>query len=136
MKKLLLLLSFIFTVLGLQAQTDTALQEYTGKYKFPDGNPVTEITVTIDNGTLQASSAIGNTELKKTDTKDVFDIVAYSGTATFKRNAEGKITSLRVQVQDLDMEGTKSEGKLQQFIHADRLLLPGREPFDVAAIFF
>jgi len=129
MKKLLLSLSFIATVIGLQAQTDSTLsplQEYTGKYKFPDGNPVTEITVTIDNGTLQASSAIGTTEFKKTDTKDVFDIVAYSGTATFKRNAEGKITGLRIQVQDLDMEGTKSEGKLQQFIHGDRLLLTGR----------
>jgi len=61
-----------------------------------------------------ASSAIGTTEFKKTDTKDVFDIVAYAGVATYKRNAEGKITTLRIQVQDLDLEGTKSDGAWQE----------------------
>ncbi len=91
-----------------RAQTDS-LKEYTGKYKFPDGSVVTEISVVLENGGLTASSVMGSTELKKTDTKDVFDIVAYSGVATFKRNAEGKLTSLRVQVQDIDMEGTKTE---------------------------
>lgn len=111
MKKIILTLLVSFVFAGLHAQTDS-LQEYTGKYKFPEGSPVTEIGVVIENGILTATSAMGNSELKKTDNKDVYEIVAYGGTATFKRNAEGKITTLQIQVQDVNMEGTKTEGIL------------------------
>ena len=115
-----IILSFVmaccFTVANAQStpgiktvQTDS-LQEYTGKYRFPDGSPVTEIGVIVENGILTATSPMGNSELKKTDTKDVYEIVAYGGTATFKRTPEGKITTLLIQVQDVTMEGTRSEG--------------------------
>ena len=93
----------------INAQTDS-LQEYTGKYMFPDGSPVTEIGVVLESGVLTATSVMGNSELKKTDDKDVYEIVAYGGTATFKRGDDGKIKTMRVQVQDVDMEGTKTEG--------------------------
>lgn len=109
MKKLFLSLFTILCFSLVNAQTDS-LQEYTGKYKFPDGNPVTEIGVVLENGTLTATSAMGNSELRKTDSKDVFEVVAYSGTATFKRNTEGTVTGLQIQVQDINMEGTKTEG--------------------------
>jgi len=108
MKAILLALIVTLSFFAANAQTDS-LQEYTGKYKFPDGSPVTEIGVVLENGVLTVTTAMGNSELKKTDTKDVFEIVAYSGTATFKRNAEGKITTLQIQVQDINMEGTKTE---------------------------
>jgi hypothetical protein len=111
MKKIIFALIFTVGFTAIYAQTDS-LQEYTGKFKFPEGSPVSEIGVVIENGVLTATSAMGNSELKKTDTKDVYEIVAYSGTATFKRNAEGKITTLLIQVQDITMEGTKSEGVL------------------------
>jgi len=103
---------FLFT-LGLivysatMAQTDS-LTHYTGKYNFPEGSPVTEITVVLESGVLTATSAMGNTELRKTQT-DVFDIVAFGGTATFKRNAEGKVTGVQIIVGDVNMEGTKSD---------------------------
>ncbi|OSZ73538.1 hypothetical protein CAP36_16085 [Chitinophagaceae bacterium IBVUCB2] len=89
------------------AQTDS-LTHYTGKYTFPEGSPVTEITVVLESGVLTATSAMGNTELRKTQT-DVFDIVAFGGTATFKRNAEGKVTGVQIIVGDVNMEGTKSD---------------------------
>jgi hypothetical protein len=108
MKQLFFSLLLLGSFSLAQAQTDS-LQEYTGKYKFPDGSPVTEIGVVIENGVLTATSAMGNSELKKTDSKDVFEIVAYGGTATFKRNAEGKISGVQIQVQDVNMEGTKTE---------------------------
>jgi hypothetical protein len=111
MKKIILALTLTLGFTAVYAQTDS-LQEYTGKFKFPDGSPVTEIGVVIENSVLTATSAMGNSELKKTDTKDVFEIVAYNGTATFKRNTDGKITSLLIQVQDVTMEGTKQEGIL------------------------
>jgi len=111
MKKILLSLLVIVSFLGANAQADTTLQKFTGKYKFPDGSPVTEVTVAVDKeGTLTASSAMGTTELKKTDTENVFEVVAYSGIATFKKNAEGKVVSVQIVVGDLNIEGTKAEG--------------------------
>lgn len=109
MKKLMLTLFAFSAAIMLHAQTDS-LQQYTGKFKFPEGSPVTEITVVLENGVLTATSAMGNSELKKGADKDVFEIVAYSGIATYKRNPEGKIISLQIQVQDINMEGTKEEG--------------------------
>ena len=120
MKKFFLGLLIAFSVSQLAAQDAPApppppkapkdsvqLIDYTAKYKFPDGSPVTEITIVIENGVLMAQTAMGNTEFKKTENKDVFVIVAYSGTATFKRNPDGKITGLLLQVNDMELEGVR-----------------------------
>ncbi|MEO6612443.1 MAG: hypothetical protein ABIT05_06880 [Chitinophagaceae bacterium] len=109
MKKLVLSLFVLLAFVAVNAQTDTTLQQYTGKFKFPDGSPVAEITFKVENGTLMANSAMGATEFKQTSTVDVFEIPAYSGTATFKRT-EGKITGVQIQAGDVIMEGTKTEG--------------------------
>jgi hypothetical protein len=99
---------FLFAFI-VQAQTpQDTLQHYVGKYKFPDGSVVTEITVSVENGTLMASSTLGNAELKKIET-DVFEIVGYGGTATFKRNSDGKVITVQIIVGDINMEGTKTE---------------------------
>jgi hypothetical protein len=111
MKKILL---FLFTITAFnfaKAQNSPAdsLKEYTGKYKFPEGAPFADITIAIENGVLTATSAAGGSELKRRE-GDIFDIVAYSGTAIFKRNDAKVITKLQVQVNDLDVEGEKTEG--------------------------
>ena len=111
MRKLLL---FFFAVGGSfilsaqQAPQADSLKEYTGKYKFPDGSEVTEIKVGVENGILWAYSDKGNSELKKIE-KDVFEVVQYTGTATFKRDGNGKINGLHIEVGDLIMDGTKTE---------------------------
>jgi hypothetical protein len=105
MKKLLIAFTILVGV-SANAQTDS-LDQYVGKFRFPDGSPVAEISVVLENGILTGTSAMGNSEFRKTDTKDVFDVVAYSGTATFRRGEDGKVRTLRIQVQDIDMEGTK-----------------------------
>lgn len=112
MKKIILTAIVLLSAVIIHAQTDTTLQQYTGKYKFPEGSPVTEINVTLESGVLMANSSQGNTELKRTE-GDVFSIVAYGGTATFKRT-EGKVSGVLIQVQDITMEGTKSEGPFPQ----------------------
>lgn len=94
--------------MAVNAQNDS-LKQYTGTYKFPDGSPVTEITVSLDSTGLYANSAMGSSELKRTE-GDVFEIVAYAGTASFKRNADNKISGVHILVGDLNMEGTKMEG--------------------------
>ncbi len=117
MKKILFSLLLIFSVTLVQAQADSTLKQYTGKYKFPDGAPVPETTIYIDNGILMASSSNGTTELKKIET-DVFEIVAYNGTATFKRT-DGKVSSVQIQVGDLNIEGTKTELNLDEKLLAN-----------------
>ena len=116
MKKIMLsLLAFLaFTV--AQAQADTSLQQYTGKYIFPDGSPVKEICVIVQEGVLTATSVMGNSELRKTENKDVFELVLYAGTATFKRNADGKVNALQIQVEDVNMEGTKTEESIGYYL--------------------
>jgi hypothetical protein len=123
MKKFFFTAIILMSAFFATAQTDTTLQQYTGKYKFPDGSPVTEITIAVENGLLMASSVMGSTEFKPTTTADVYEVVVYSGTATFKRK-EGKVTGLQIVVGDINMEGTKSEGlalnKLSFLLSANR----------------
>ena len=115
MKKLLLsflMISFTIVVNAqqdtLQKSTDSTLQQYTGKYKYPEGTPFPEVVVTLDKGVLIGTSILGIAELKRIE-KDVFEIVGYGGTATFKRNAESKIISCHILVSDIDANGTKVE---------------------------
>ena len=108
MKNIICSLLLIAGSLSLSAQTDS-LEQYTGKYKFPDGSPVTEIGIVIENGSLMATSAMGNSEFRRTDTRDVFEVVAYAGTATFRRNDQNKVVGVLIQVQDITMEGSKAE---------------------------
>lgn len=108
MKKIFCLSLILFAFIAANGQTDS-LQLYAGKYKFQDGSPVTEITITVENGTLMGSSALGTSEFRQTTTADVFEIVAYTGTATFRRK-EGKIVGVQVLVGDVNIEGTKTEG--------------------------
>ncbi|HEY6062047.1 MAG TPA: DUF3471 domain-containing protein [Chitinophagaceae bacterium] len=110
MKYLFLPVMAMIGFLTVHAQTDS-LKQYTGTYKFPVGSPVTEVTVSLDSSGLTANSAMGSTELKKIE-GDVFEIVAYGGTASFKRNGENKISGVQILVGDINMEGTKTEGLL------------------------
>jgi hypothetical protein len=104
-----ILLAASFTV---QAQSpQDSLQHYLGKYKFPDGSVVPEVTVTNENGVLYANSAIGSAELRKIEA-DNFEIVGYGGTATFKRNSDGKVVSVQIIVGDINIEGTKTEAAI------------------------
>lgn len=109
MKYLIILLALL-TFNSAGAQEDS-LKKYTGKYIFPEGSPVTEITISLENGVLMANSALGNSELKKTDV-DLFEIVSFGGTALFRRSADTKITGLNVVVGDVNIEGTRSESTI------------------------
>lgn len=112
MKRIIFFLLISFYAGAVSAQTPPpsgdSLKIYTGKYKFPEGSVVAEVRVAITNGVLYADSDIGSSELKHSS-GDVFDLIAYDGTATFKRNAEGKVNGIRIEVDDLLLEGPKAE---------------------------
>jgi len=115
MKKPFLFLFAIaaFMTVGAQQNPETdSLKEYTGKYKFPEGSVVTEVNITIENGVLFAGSAMGSSELKRIE-KDLFEVVTYAGKAIFKRNEEAKLIGVRIEVEDLILEGTKEVNSIQ-----------------------
>jgi hypothetical protein len=105
MKKLLVLSTFFLSNF-LHAQEDTTLKEYTGKYNFPEGSVVAFLEVTIQDGSLFGNSPAGGATLSKIS-RDTFSIPSYSGMVYFIRNADNKIKSLRLVVNELDIEGTK-----------------------------
>jgi hypothetical protein len=110
MKKLLLLLmalSGTFILSAQQAPKSDSLTEYIGKYKFPEGSEVTEIRIVVENGVLWAKSDKGDSELRRIE-KDSFEVVTYTGTATFRRDEKGRVNGLHIAVGDLIMDGTRS----------------------------
>ncbi len=113
MRKLMLsFLAIAATIISFAHQgpaTDSvALKEYTGRYVFPDGSAVNEINVTIESGLLYASSEQGSSELKQLE-KDVFEVVAYTGKATFKRDESGKVSGVYVVIGDMILDGRKAD---------------------------
>ncbi len=121
-------MAFIFvlltaTCLTVKASQDS-LQQYVARYKFPEGSPVNEINIILENGNLQITSILGNSALEKT-TDDQFSIVAYNGTASFLRNNAKKIIGLKIEAMGIIMEGTREEGNS----HEDgKIILPIKFP--------
>ncbi len=101
-------------------EQDVSLQQFTGKYKFPDGSVVTEITVTIEGGVLTSNSSAGTSVLEKAGT-DTFTIVSFQGTAVFKRDANNKITGVVVDAMGYHLEGTKDNSTSFLFTKPDAL---------------
>lgn len=117
MKKLLL---FSLMIMGLSvavhAQTDTTLQQYTGKYKFGEGSVIAEATVNLDNGALVVVTSYGSSPLVK-QADDVFAVTAFQGTAAFKRNDDKKVVGVSINAMGYSLEGTKVETLLQVLLN-------------------
>lgn len=121
MKKLMMLCLLLSTVVFVQAQTkDSTLQDFVGKYKFPEGSIVTEVVVSMEGEGLVMSSSVGNSTLVKTG-EDLFSITAYDGTAQFKRDANKKIIGININAGGYVLEGTRSDGIALN--HASAVLL-------------
>lgn len=108
MKKAFFSAVLLFSVFIASAQVDS-LREYTGKYKFGDGSPIPTATITIQDGGLVALSDAGNSTLTRTQ-GDVFSVDAFQGVATFVRNADKKVTGVRIEIEGAAFEGSKTDG--------------------------
>ena len=110
MKKVILFLVFVIGFAAVSfAQQDTALAQYVGKYKFPDGSVIANVTVILDNGALVAGTSYGNSALVK-ESDDVYVIVAFQGKALFKRDGNKKIIGVAITAMGYQLEGTKDNG--------------------------
>jgi hypothetical protein len=127
MKKLFLLLLLMPVFISVTAQDDP-LKEYTGVYKFPDGSPITSVEVKLENGVLVGYSTMGSSVLEKIG-KDTFSVVAYNGMAYFSRDSNSEVNGVRIEVQDLILEGKKELGDLvftirkSFIIHSEKKIL-------------
>ena len=115
MKKLALLITCFCAFVSINAQQDSTLKEYTGVYKFPDGSPFPSVEITIQDGSLFGSSANGSATLTRMS-KDTFSITSYNGMVYFKRNADGKVKGIKIELPDVSVEGDK-EGAMGLLIN-------------------
>lgn len=100
--------SCLLTVLfiGARAQSDS-LTEYTGTYRFPDGSPTPEVEISVQDGSLYASSTIGSAAMVR-KSKDTFNIPTYyNALVYFVRNNDGKVNRIHVEAEDTVLDGDK-----------------------------
>ena len=108
MKKIMfsLLLVLGFAVVSFAQQQDTTLAQYVGKYSFPSGSVIPEVSVAIENGALIMTSSVGPSTLEK-ESEDLYAIVAFQGKALFKRDSNKKILGVSINAMGYQLEGTK-----------------------------
>jgi len=111
MKKLFIFF-LIVSVTTVNAQ-DT-LQQYAGKYVFPEGAPVPEVEVISASGGLTMTSVAGNSSLVQLGS-DSFQIVEFSGTAVFKRSEDKKVNAVHIEAMGYVLEGQKQNTGLWIF---------------------
>jgi hypothetical protein len=106
MKKIFLMAFILMGVFaGVNAQT-TNLKDYLGKYVFPDGSPVKEVTLTLEDTVLTINSAMGATALEKKGV-DTFYLAPYDAPIIFKRGAGNSVETLTIIVQGMELTAQK-----------------------------
>ena len=106
MKKILLMAVILVGVFATANAQTSNLKDYLGKYVFPEGSPVTEVTLTIEDTVLTINSAMGATALEKKGT-DTFYLAAYDAPIIFKRGANNSVETLTIIVQGMELTATK-----------------------------
>lgn len=136
MKRLFLLLFLVVPVLTAIAQTpaptpppDPPLEDYVGKYVFPDGSVVPEVEVALADGALSMHSNAGSSSLTKLGV-DSFSIVEFNGTAVFKRGEDKKVKSVHIEAAGYILDGEKvptGGWSFRVYILAGKeMILPGK----------
>jgi hypothetical protein len=132
MKRSFLLLSVLLLIIvAANAQDSTQRKDYLGKYKFPEGSVVPEVEVLIENGMLMMNSSAGTSSLELIK-GDTFTIVAFNGTAAFKRNDAKKVIGVHIDAGGYILDGVKDSTTTMKSIVRNYLYQPGTE---VSALF-
>ena len=122
MKKRFVLVALLFSAtLYAAAQASGSLNEYVGKYTFPEGSFVTSAEIKLLDSVLSVSSSQGGSPLQKRG-KDTFALTAFDGGMMyFFRNSSGQVARVKVEVDDVLLEGTK-DGVPMAWRQRDRYL--------------
>jgi len=106
MKKLVLMLVVMLSIMTMANAQTSSLKDYLGKYVFAAGSPVAEVTMTAEDSSLVVNSAMGSTPLEKKGV-DTFYLAAYDALVIFKRTADKTIESVSIAVQGMELVGKK-----------------------------
>ena len=107
MKKILLMAVILVGVMASANAQTSPLKDYLGKYVFPEGSPVTEVTITAEDTVLTINSAMGSTPLEKKGV-DTFYLAAYDAPIIFKRAADNAVETLTIIVQGMELTAKRA----------------------------
>ena len=102
MKKIFLMAVISMGIMATANAQTSNLKDYLGKYVFPEGSPVTEVTITAEDTVLTINSAMGSTPLEKKGV-DTFYLAAYDAPIIFKRGADNAVETLTIIVQGMEL---------------------------------
>ena len=127
MRKIAVSILTSLSMIAVQAQTDPApkppLEDFVGKYVFPEGSVVPDVTVTLSDSALTMSSTAGTSALTELG-RDSFTIVEYSGIAVFKRGDDKKVNGVHIEAMGYVLDGQKQSSGAWAFTY---YLKPKRE---------
>lgn len=84
-----------------------SLNEYAGKYSLEGSAEVTEVSITVQGGSLYIEAAIGGSGLTATEVKDSFQLAQAVGGVVFKRDENGKVTGIEIDYSGTTFKGTR-----------------------------
>lgn len=120
MKKIILPLLLSLFALTSNAQVDSIpmppLDDFIGKYVFPEGSVVPEIDVLVSSDVLNMNSAAGNSTCTRLGI-DSFLIDQFSGTAVFKRGEDKKVSTVHIEAMGYILDGQKQSSGAWVFIY-------------------
>jgi hypothetical protein len=97
---------FTVAINAQDAPPKPPLEDFVGKYVFPDGSVVPDVTVTLDGSALTMASTAGTSALAELG-RDSFSIVEFSGTAVFKRGDDKKVNGVHIEAMGYVLDGQK-----------------------------
>jgi hypothetical protein len=107
MKKFFLMAVILMGVMASANAQTSSLKDYLGKYVFPEGSPVAEVTLTVEDTVLTINSAMGATPLERKGV-DTFYLAAYDAPIIFKRGSNNAVETLTIVVQGMELTAKRA----------------------------
>jgi len=131
MKKITLSILASFFILVMNAQDPAPkppLEDFVGRYVFPDGSVVPDVTVTLSGEALTMTSTAGTSALAELG-RDSFSIVEFSGTAVFKRGDNKKVNAVHIEAAGYVLDGQKQDNGAWSFTYyiKSKEYIPGKK---------
>jgi len=127
MRKFILFILTPVFIFSANAQSDPAPKpppsDFVGRYVFPEGSVVPDVTVALSGEALTMTSAAGSSNLTDLG-RDTFTIVEFSGVAVFKRGEDKKVNAVHIEAQGYVLDGQKQSGGAWSFTY---YLRPNRD---------
>lgn len=120
MKKIILFLFASLFIVFVNAQSEPSpkppLEDFVGKYVFPDGSVVPDVDVILSSNALTMTSSAGTSALVELGI-DSFLVVEFSGFAVFKRGDDKKVNAVHIEAAGYVLDGQKKNDGAWSFTY-------------------